>query len=85
MPEQLLATLNEKFSELKIPDYIAPISCSDLTFGVKPPLIQLLDVAKIPDEIKQKLYDLAPRACFCVVLSGALGCRMQRREGIFRG
>jgi hypothetical protein len=54
--DKLQKSLNEKFSELKIPDYVAPITISDLSFGFKPPIVQLLDITPIPDSTKSKMF-----------------------------
>jgi hypothetical protein len=53
--ERLERALNERFQELKLPDYIAPISVIGLSPGSKAPALQLLDVTHISPDVKQKM------------------------------
>lgn len=51
----LQAALNERFAELKTPDYIAPVSVDDLRFGVRPPVVQLLDVTAPSPDVRARI------------------------------
>jgi len=54
---QLTEFLNKNFKEAKLPDFVGAISVSDLVFGQKPPVIQLLDISPVNETIKENLSE----------------------------
>jgi hypothetical protein len=63
--ERLQKALNEQFQEQQLPDFLAPISVMDLSPGFKPPVLQLLDISSISNDVKEKMYAWF-NVCFCI-------------------
>jgi distribution and morphology protein 12 len=53
--------LNESFKRVPRPDFVGEVSFSNFEFGDQPPVVQLLDIAAIPEDILSMLQQsLAP-------------------------
>lgn len=49
------AWLNSAFKNVELPDYVGPISVSNLSFGDEAPLVQLLNISALSDKTAARL------------------------------